>query len=57
MATDELTAGCDYALVEVWSGCGDGMPVAIICNRKRFVLNFARLHSLGGGAIERPLIK
>ncbi|RDL39151.1 Uncharacterized protein BP5553_03491 [Venustampulla echinocandica] len=55
MDTGECQAGWQYGLVQVDSGCGDGVSVTIICNGKRIIVSFQPSESLDG-TIEGPLI-
>ena len=56
MAADEEQAGWEYRVVQVDSGCGDGVSVTIICNGKRIVVNLLPVDSRDG-TIEGPLIE
>jgi hypothetical protein len=56
MSADEDQAGWDYRVVQVDSGCGDGVSVIIICKGKRLVVSLLPIDS-PGGTIEGPLIE
>ncbi|KAJ8064135.1 hypothetical protein OCU04_007970 [Sclerotinia nivalis] len=56
MATNEDQPEWDFRLLEVSSGCGEGISIMINCNGKRMIVNFLPLESLDS-TIEGPLIK
>ena len=56
MLADEDQARWEYRVVQVDSGCRDGVSVTIICNGKRIIVNFLPIDSLDG-TIEGPLIE